>query len=67
MSILEKLKKTQIAENSLYLLGKIIRKEFDAEKNHDKAFQLLQLAYKYQTPQLDEMIEDFDSTDFKYF
>ena len=67
MSILEKLKKTQIAENSLYLLGKIIRKEFDAEKNHDKAFQLLQLAYKYQIPQFEEMIEDFEITDFLYF
>ena len=67
MSILEKLKNTQIAENSLYLLGKIIRKEFDAEKNYDKSFQLLQLAYKYKTPQLDEMIEDFDPTDFKLF
>ena len=67
MSILEKLKNTQIADNSLYLLGKIIRKEFDAEKNHDKAFQLLQLAYKYHTPQLDEMIEDFEMTDFLYF
>ena len=67
MSILEKLKNTQIAENSLYLLGKIIRKEFDAEKNHNKAFALLQLAYKYQTPQFEEMIEDFEITDFLYF
>ena len=67
MSILVKLKNTQIADNSLYVLGKIIRKEFDAEKNHDKAFQLLQLAYKYQIPQFDEMIHDFDPTDFLYF
>lgn len=67
MSIFEKLKNTQIAENSLYLLGKIIRKEFDAEKNYDKAFQLLQLAYKYQIPQFEEMIEDFEITDFLYF
>lgn len=66
-SIIEKLKNTQIAENSLDTLGKIIRKEFNVTQSEDRAFELLQLAYKYQTPQFDEMLSDFEFTDFNLF
>ena len=66
-SIIEKLKNTQIAENSLDVLGKIIRKEFDSTQSEERAFELLQLAYKYQTPQFDVMLNDFEFTDFNLF
>jgi len=54
-------------EKSLEILGRIIRKEFDATDNEEKAFELLQLAYKYQIPQLDEMLDDYSISDFKWF
>lgn len=52
---------------SLEILGKLIRKEFDATDNEEKAFELLQLAYKYQIPQLGEMLDDYSISDFKWF
>lgn len=66
-SIIEKLKNTQIADNSLEKLGTILRSEFDKSKNEDRAFELLQLAYKYQIPQLNGMIDDFYFSDFNLF
>ena len=66
-SILEKLKNTQIVHNSLEKLGAIIRSEFDKTKNERRAFELLQLAYQYQTPQFEGMLSDYDLTDFNWF
>lgn len=66
--LLQKLQNTQLADNkSVELLGKIIRKEFDTTQDEDYAFELLQLAYKYQVPQLDDMLNDYEMTDFKWF
>lgn len=65
--LLQRLEKTYLSdEKSLELLGRIIRKEFDATDNEEKAFELLQLAYKYQIPQLGEMIDDYSLSDFKW-
>ena len=65
--LLQRLEKTFLSdEKSLELLGRIIRKEFDATDNEEKAFELLQLAYKYQIPQLDEMLDDYSLSDFKW-
>jgi len=62
------LQNTEVADSkSLFLLGSIIRKEFDLTKDEDKAFELLQLAYKYQVPQLEQMLDDYSITDFKWF
>lgn len=66
--LLQRLENTFLSdEKSLELLGKIIRKEFDATENEEKAFELLQLAYKYQIPQLGEMLDDYSLSDFKWF
>jgi hypothetical protein len=66
--LMQSLKNTFLSnEKSLEILGKIIRKEFDATDNETKAFELLQLAYKYQIPQLGEMLDDYSLTDFKWF
>jgi hypothetical protein len=65
--LIAKLQNTGIADQkSLHLLGSIIRKEFDATECEERAFELLQLAYKYQVPQLDEMLNDYSLTDFKW-
>ncbi len=66
--LLQRLENTFLSDaKSLELLGRIIRKEFDATDNEEKAFELLQLAYKYQIPQLDEMLDDYSISDFKWF
>jgi hypothetical protein len=66
--LLQRLENTFLSdEKTLELLGRIIRKEFDATDNEDKAFELLQLAYKYQIPQLGEMLDDYSISDFKWF
>ena len=66
--LLQRLEKTFLSDaQSLELLGKLIRKEFDATQDEEKAFELLQLAYKYQIPQLDEMLDDYSLSDFKWF
>ena len=66
--LLQRLENTSLSdEKTLELLGRIIRKEFDATDNEDKAFELLQLAYKYQIPQLGEMLDDYSLSDFKWF
>ncbi|MGV3698290.1 hypothetical protein [Flavobacterium sp.] len=67
--LLEQLKNTSVSnKESLELIGSIIRKEFD---NPDitgyRAMELLQLAYNYQIPQLDEMLNDYMTTEFKIF
>jgi hypothetical protein len=66
--LLQRLENTFLSdEKSLELLGRIIRKEFDATQDEEKAFELLQLAYKYQIPQLSEMLDDYSISDFKWF
>ena len=66
--LLQRLENTFLSDvKSLELLGRIIRKEFDATENEEKAFELLQLAYKYQIPQLGEMLDDYSLSDFKWF
>ena len=66
--LLQRLGNTFLSDaKSLELLGRIIRKEFDATDNEEKAFELLQLAYKYQIPQLGEMLDDYSISDFKWF
>lgn len=66
--LLAKLKSTEVADKkSLELFGKLIRKEFDKTQDEERAFELLQLAYKYQIPQFDEMLNDYSITDFKWF
>lgn len=66
--LLAKLQNTQISDDkSLNMLGEIIRKEFDQTTNEERAFELLQLAYKYRTPQFEEMLSDYHFTDFKWF
>jgi len=67
-NILQKLQNTTLDnKKSSELLGSIIRKEFDATQNETRAFELLTLAYKYQIPQLDEMLNDYSLTDFNWF
>jgi hypothetical protein len=66
--LIQRLEKTFLSgEKSVELIGGIIRKEFDATDNEERAFELLQLAYKYQTPQLGEMLDDYSLSDFKWF
>jgi hypothetical protein len=66
--LLQRLENTSLSDaKSLELLGRIIRKEFDATDNEERAFELLQLAYKYQIPQLGEMLDDYSFSDFKWF
>jgi len=67
-NILQKLQNTTLDnKKSSELLGSIIRKEFDAIQNEERAFELLTLAYKYQIPQLDEMLNDYSISDFNWF
>lgn len=65
--ILQKLENTKFTNNSKELLSRIIRKEFDATDNEEKAFELLQIAWKYQLKDLDSMLQDYELTDFKWF
>lgn len=65
--LMQKLNNTSISnDKSLEMLGRLIRKEFDATQDEERAFELLQLAYKYQIPQLDEMLNDYSLMDFKW-
>mgnify|MGYP006175001853 CR=1 FL=1 len=66
--LLQRLEKTFLSgEKSVELIGKIIRKEFDQTDDEERAFELLQLAYKFQIPQLEEMLDDYSISDFKWF
>lgn len=65
--LLQRLGKTFLSDvKSIEILGKLIRKEFDKTKDEDRAFELLQLAYKYKIPQLGEMLDDYSISDFKW-
>ena len=67
IKLLQKLANTAFNDNSKGLLSRIIRKEFDATDDEEKAFELLQIAWKYQLPALDLMLNDYSITDFKIF
>lgn len=54
-------------ENSKIILSEIIRKEFDLTENEERAFTLLQIAYKYNLSCLETMIDDYSIHDFKWF
>lgn len=66
--ILQRLVNTKInSDKSKEILGTIIRKEFDQTKDEDRAFELLFLAFKWNLPQFNEMIDDYELHDFKWF
>ena len=66
--ILESLEQTKIGNNkSVLQIGSILKKEFDKTQCEEKAFELLQIAFKWQIPQLDEMLKDYRIEDFKWF
>ena len=68
VQILQKLVNTKIdGAKSKKFLGTIVRKEFDKEKDEDRAFQLLLIAFKFNLPQFQEMIDDYQIADFKWF
>ena len=68
VQLLQKLVNTKVdSQKSKELFGSIIRKEFDETKDEDRAFELLTLAWKFQIPQLDEMLNDYSLTDFNWF
>lgn len=68
VAILQKLANTKIDCNkSKEMLGKIIKQEFDKEKDEDRAFELLLIAFKWNLPQFQEMIDDYQIEDFKWF
>lgn len=68
VQILQKLVNTNInGAKTKEFLGEIVRKEFDQEKDEDRAFQLLLIAFKWNLPQFGEMIDDYSISDFKWF
>lgn len=67
VQILQRLVNTRISsDQSKEIIGKIIRKEFDETKCEERAFELLQIAFKWNLPQFNEMIDDYSITDFKW-
>ncbi|QYS85447.1 hypothetical protein JJC03_09370 [Flavobacterium oreochromis] len=68
IQILQQLVHTQVSnDKSKDLLGKIIRKEFDATDNEQKAFELLTIAFRWKLPQFNEMIDDYEFSDLNWF
>lgn len=67
VQILQRLVNTQISEKSKNLVGEIVRKEFDQTKDEDKAFELLNIAFRWKLPQFSQMIDDYELSDFKWF
>lgn len=67
VNLLQKLVNTKVDnQQSKQLLGSIIRKEFDNTKDDNKAFEILTLAWKFQVPQLEEMLNDYSPSDFNW-
>lgn len=64
--LLNSFSKTSLAdEKTKNFMGILIRKEFDKKDISKKnAEELLAIAYILQTPQFDEMLDDFLITDF---
>lgn len=67
INLLNKLVKTEFTNSSKEFLSDLIRKEFETTDNEEKAFILLQIAWKYQLKCLDSMLYDYSLTDFKWF
>ena len=68
IQILQQLVNLKISnDKSKQLLGEIIKKEFDVTKDEQRAFELLFIAFKWNVPQFNEMIDDYDLQDFKWF
>lgn len=68
IQILQRLVNTKINnDKSKEILGRIIRKEFDKTDNEEKAFELLKIAFKWNLPQLGEMIDDYSLDDLSWF
>ena len=66
--VIEILEKTVLSDDKTKeIIGKLIRKDFDETENEEYAFELLQIAYKYNLSVLGEMIDDYSITDFKWF
>lgn len=58
-NLFAKLKNTMVNnKTSKYILGEIIKKEL-SDKNNPQAEELLLLAWKWQVPQIDEIIKNF--------
>jgi hypothetical protein len=64
---LESLRKTALGnKETSFLVGRIIRKEFDEKDiSEETAEDLLFTAYVLRVPQFEEMLDDFLITDFK--
>ena len=67
VQILKRLVGTEITEKSKTILGQIVRKEFDQTKDEDKAFELLNIAFRWKLPEFAGMIDDYELSDFKWF
>lgn len=64
--LLQKLVNTKFTENSKEVISRIVRKEFDATNDEDKAFELMQIAFKENLPCLNSMLDDYSLTDFNF-
>lgn len=68
IQILQKLVNTKINnDKSKEVLGRIIRKEFESTDNEEKAFELLTIAFKWNLPVFNSMIDDYELADFNWF
>ena len=67
--LLQSFEKTSLAdEKTKNFMGALIRREFDKkDTTQEVAEELLTIAYLLNVPQLDEMLDDFNTTDFKTF
>lgn len=67
IQILQRLVNTRINnDKSKEILGIIIRKEFDETDNEEEAFELLTIAFKWNLPQFNSMIDDYQLADFNW-
>lgn len=67
IQILQKLVNTKInSDKSKEIIGNIVRKEFDQTKDEDRAFELLTIAFQWNLPQFNSMIDDYKFEDFKW-
>jgi hypothetical protein len=67
IQILQRLVNTKINnDQSKEILGSIIKKEFDNTDNEEKSFELLTIAFKWNLPQFNEMIDDYELSDFNW-
>ena len=67
IQILQRLVNTRINnDKSKEILGRIIRKEFDETDNEEEAFELLTIAFKWNLPQFNSMIDDYQLADFNW-